>query len=256
MRSHTASCSPRAEQGRRGECQPGPRDTTSCQGPGGFLFHGRFRVAGAPRGASFGPWPRPPSTPPWFGALPPGAGPSPKTGLGSYGGPVGQRSWGAERWLGQDLGAPAMKSRQKGKKKGSSKERVFGCDLQEQLQRSGQEGKEVAQGCCWVGGPEPLQPGPASGMEAAPRCLWRRGSGSGSAPRRLSSRCGRKCGSAAEETGEPPCVTTCGWGGRRAGRPRGVGKRQRKASLLGTGGGGTGPGDEWRKGPWTGLGSE
>uniref|UniRef100_G1MAS9 Rho GTPase activating protein 30 n=1 Tax=Ailuropoda melanoleuca TaxID=9646 RepID=G1MAS9_AILME len=32
-----------------------------------------------------------------------------------------------------------MKSRQKGKKKGSSKERVFGCDLQEQLQRSGQE---------------------------------------------------------------------------------------------------------------------
>ena len=46
-----------------------------------------------------------------------------------------------------------MKSRQKGKKKGSSKERVFGCDLQEQLQRSGQEGKEVAQGCCWVGGP-------------------------------------------------------------------------------------------------------
>lgn len=45
-----------------------------------------------------------------------------------------------------------MKSRQKGKKKGSSKERVFGCDLQEQLQRSGQEGKEAAQGSCGVGG--------------------------------------------------------------------------------------------------------
>lgn len=44
-----------------------------------------------------------------------------------------------------------MKSRQKGKKKGSSKERVFGCDLQEQLQRSGQEGKEAAQGRCWWG---------------------------------------------------------------------------------------------------------
>ncbi|EPY88995.1 Rho GTPase activating protein 30 isoform 1 [Camelus ferus] len=36
-----------------------------------------------------------------------------------------------------------MKSRQKGKKKGSSKERVFGCDLQEHLQHSGQEGKEA-----------------------------------------------------------------------------------------------------------------
>jgi hypothetical protein len=36
-----------------------------------------------------------------------------------------------------------MKSRQKGKKKGSSKERVFGCDLREHLQHSGQEGKEV-----------------------------------------------------------------------------------------------------------------
>ncbi|PNI19812.1 ARHGAP30 isoform 6 [Pan troglodytes] len=33
-----------------------------------------------------------------------------------------------------------MKSRQKGKKKGSAKERVFGCDLQEHLQHSGQEG--------------------------------------------------------------------------------------------------------------------
>lgn len=56
-----------------------------------------------------------------------------------------------------------MKSRQKGKKKGSSKERVFGCDLQEQLQRSGQEGKEAAQGSCGVGGTE-------RGAEAAPRC--------------------------------------------------------------------------------------
>lgn len=36
-----------------------------------------------------------------------------------------------------------MKSRQKGKKKGSSKERVFGCDLREHLQHSGQEGKGV-----------------------------------------------------------------------------------------------------------------
>uniref|UniRef100_G1PD68 Rho GTPase activating protein 30 n=1 Tax=Myotis lucifugus TaxID=59463 RepID=G1PD68_MYOLU len=33
-----------------------------------------------------------------------------------------------------------MKSRQKGKKKGSSKERVFGCDLQDHLQHSGQDG--------------------------------------------------------------------------------------------------------------------
>lgn len=44
-----------------------------------------------------------------------------------------------------------MKSRQKGKKKGSSKERVFGCDLQEHLQQSGQEGKWPSQGG-WVGG--------------------------------------------------------------------------------------------------------
>lgn len=36
-----------------------------------------------------------------------------------------------------------MKSRQKGKKKGGSKERVFGCDLREHLQQSGQEGKEA-----------------------------------------------------------------------------------------------------------------
>ncbi|XP_054363869.1 rho GTPase-activating protein 30 isoform X2 [Mirounga angustirostris] len=40
-----------------------------------------------------------------------------------------------------------MKSRQKGKKKGSSKERVFGCDLQEQLQRSGQEVPQVLKSC-------------------------------------------------------------------------------------------------------------
>ncbi|XP_046948829.1 rho GTPase-activating protein 30 isoform X2 [Lynx rufus] len=40
-----------------------------------------------------------------------------------------------------------MKSRQKGKKKGSSKERVFGCDLQEQLQRSGQEVPQVLRSC-------------------------------------------------------------------------------------------------------------
>lgn len=37
-----------------------------------------------------------------------------------------------------------MKSRQKGKKKGCSKERVFGCDLQEHLLHSGQEGKGQA----------------------------------------------------------------------------------------------------------------
>lgn len=39
-----------------------------------------------------------------------------------------------------------MKSRQKGKKKGSSKERVFGCDLQDHLQHSGQEGKAPGAG--------------------------------------------------------------------------------------------------------------
>lgn len=48
-----------------------------------------------PRGRSCCPLPRPPSTP-QFGALPPGAGPSPEAGLGSHGGPVGQRSWGTE----------------------------------------------------------------------------------------------------------------------------------------------------------------
>lgn len=47
-----------------------------------------------------------------------------------------------------------MKSRQKGKKKGGSKERVFGCDLQEHLQHSGQEGKEAAASCWAAGGPE------------------------------------------------------------------------------------------------------
>uniref|UniRef100_A0A8D0QRX5 Rho GTPase activating protein 30 n=1 Tax=Sus scrofa TaxID=9823 RepID=A0A8D0QRX5_PIG len=40
-----------------------------------------------------------------------------------------------------------MKSRQKGKKKGSSKERVFGCDLQEHLQNSGQEVPQVLRSC-------------------------------------------------------------------------------------------------------------
>ncbi|XP_050613362.1 rho GTPase-activating protein 30 isoform X2 [Macaca thibetana thibetana] len=40
-----------------------------------------------------------------------------------------------------------MKSRQKGKKKGSSKERVFGCDLQEHLQHSGQEVPQVLKSC-------------------------------------------------------------------------------------------------------------
>ncbi|KAF6292410.1 Rho GTPase activating protein 30 [Rhinolophus ferrumequinum] len=40
-----------------------------------------------------------------------------------------------------------MKSRQKGKKKGSSKERVFGCDLQEHLQHSGQEVPQVLRSC-------------------------------------------------------------------------------------------------------------
>lgn len=46
-----------------------------------------------------------------------------------------------------------MKSRQKGKKKGSSKERVFGCDLREHLLQSGQEGKEaIWTGHSWVGG--------------------------------------------------------------------------------------------------------
>ncbi|XP_002715301.2 rho GTPase-activating protein 30 isoform X2 [Oryctolagus cuniculus] len=40
-----------------------------------------------------------------------------------------------------------MKSRQKGKKKGSSKERVFGCDLQEHLQHSSQEVPQVLRSC-------------------------------------------------------------------------------------------------------------
>ncbi|XP_012886138.1 PREDICTED: rho GTPase-activating protein 30 isoform X1 [Dipodomys ordii] len=40
-----------------------------------------------------------------------------------------------------------MKSRQKGKKKGSNKERVFGCDLQEHLQHSGQDVPQVLRSC-------------------------------------------------------------------------------------------------------------
>lgn len=40
-----------------------------------------------------------------------------------------------------------MKSRQKGKKKGGSKERVFGCDLQEHLQHSGQDVPQVLRSC-------------------------------------------------------------------------------------------------------------
>ncbi|XP_024409873.2 rho GTPase-activating protein 30 isoform X2 [Desmodus rotundus] len=40
-----------------------------------------------------------------------------------------------------------MKSRQKGKKKGGPKERVFGCDLQEHLQHSGQEVPQVLRSC-------------------------------------------------------------------------------------------------------------
>lgn len=40
-----------------------------------------------------------------------------------------------------------MKSRQKGKKKGGSKERVFGCDLREHLQQSGQEVPQVLRSC-------------------------------------------------------------------------------------------------------------
>ncbi|XP_036290300.1 rho GTPase-activating protein 30 isoform X3 [Pipistrellus kuhlii] len=40
-----------------------------------------------------------------------------------------------------------MKSRQKGKKKGGSKERVFGCDLQDHLRLSGQEVPQVLRSC-------------------------------------------------------------------------------------------------------------
>ncbi|XP_055469187.1 rho GTPase-activating protein 30 [Psammomys obesus] len=40
-----------------------------------------------------------------------------------------------------------MKSRQKGKKKGSSKERVFGCDLREHLLQSGEEVPQVLRSC-------------------------------------------------------------------------------------------------------------
>lgn len=45
-----------------------------------------------------------------------------------------------------------MKSRQKGKKKGYSKERVFGCDLQEHLQHSGQDGKQANRSRGQLGG--------------------------------------------------------------------------------------------------------
>lgn len=41
----------------------------------------------------------------------------------------------------------AMKARQRGKKKGSPKERVFGCGLQEHLQHSGQEVPQVLRSC-------------------------------------------------------------------------------------------------------------
>ncbi|XP_066227385.1 rho GTPase-activating protein 30 isoform X1 [Saccopteryx leptura] len=40
-----------------------------------------------------------------------------------------------------------MKSRQKGKKKGNTKERVFGCDLQDHLQHTGQEVPQVLRSC-------------------------------------------------------------------------------------------------------------
>lgn len=79
------------------------------------------------------PWGQGPCGPiylqPQVTVLPPGAG------LGSQGGLWGT-AFGGRRAL-------AMKSRQKGKKKGASKERVFGCDLQEHLQFSGLEGKKV-----------------------------------------------------------------------------------------------------------------
>lgn len=35
----------------------------------------------------------------------------------------------------------ALKARQKARRKGGTKERVFGCDLLEHLQQSGQDGK-------------------------------------------------------------------------------------------------------------------
>lgn len=54
---------------------------------------------------------------------------------------------GPEAW------APAMKARQKGKKKGGSKERVFGCDLQDHLRHSGQEGKAGRGGREGLGAP-------------------------------------------------------------------------------------------------------
>lgn len=85
--------------------------------------------------------------PPLVGSPAPGAGPSPEAGLGSHGGLVEGKGPGGQRQLGQSPGATAMKSRQKGKKKGSSKERVFGCDLQEHLQHSGQEVPQVLRSC-------------------------------------------------------------------------------------------------------------
>lgn len=75
-----------------------------------------------------------------------------------------------------------MKSRQKRKKKGSSKERVFGCDLQEHLQHSGGRVGRPARSCCWVDGEAR---GFSAGLEFEVqkqffRELWRRGRGMGS----------------------------------------------------------------------------
>uniref|UniRef100_A0A8D0EWZ6 Rho-GAP domain-containing protein n=3 Tax=Telluraves TaxID=3073808 RepID=A0A8D0EWZ6_STROC len=41
----------------------------------------------------------------------------------------------------------ALKARQKARRKGGTKERVFGCDLLEHLQQSGQEVPQVLRSC-------------------------------------------------------------------------------------------------------------
>lgn len=106
-----------------------------------------------------------------------------------------------------------MKSRQKGKKKGSSKERVFGCDLQEHLQHSGQEGKEAGSASAgWVGRHWVSAARCSLKGRSSFRFSWGRGSGLGSPFKRPVSGQDRKCVSV-KKAGRLPCVTFWGWGG-------------------------------------------
>lgn len=70
----------------------------------------------------------------------------------------------------------ALKARQKVRRKGAAKDRVFGCDLLEHLQQSGQEGKRVA---CFHGS-RPALRGEAG---SHPRMLERMGPLRSSLPR-------------------------------------------------------------------------